>query len=233
VRQGDYTVIDAEGGTHAGTFDGNGFASVAGVPMGTAKVLYGKDPSDPWEESSYFGKSPWPSKAGYGAHADAATRTPVGADSGPLAGAAGAVGGLQGALGNLGPMAGAASQAVSAVQAVQKGGAQALLAQAGQAALSQVAGKVPGGALALNAASVLQSGQSLLGQAKQAGQTALAQAAGNIPGGALALNAASALGNGKLPGIPALPALNLPDAAAAGAAKAVTQLSSRLKKPVL
>jgi type VI secretion system secreted protein VgrG len=53
--QGDYTVVDSEGGTHAGTLDRNGFASVAGLPIGTAKVTFGKDPRDPWDEGSYFG----------------------------------------------------------------------------------------------------------------------------------------------------------------------------------
>ncbi|MFS2207262.1 type VI secretion system Vgr family protein, partial [Variovorax sp. Varisp36] len=73
VAQGDFTVVDSEGGTHAGTLDRNGFASVAGLPIGTAKVTFGKDPRDPWEEGSYFGTpQDWKGKAPAGGGFDAA-----------------------------------------------------------------------------------------------------------------------------------------------------------------
>ncbi|RYE91568.1 MAG: DUF2345 domain-containing protein, partial [Oxalobacteraceae bacterium] len=120
VGQGDYTVVDAEGGVHQGTLDGNGFASVAGLPMGMATVSYGKDPRDPWDEGSDFGQaSEWPNvaqpEAGVAAEADPST--PMGQNPG-----------LNDAAGKFGAIAQAAQQAASAVQALPKGGAQALLA---------------------------------------------------------------------------------------------------------
>ena len=122
IRQGDYTVVDAEGGVHQGTLDDNGFASVAGLPMGMATVSYGKDPRDPWDEGSYFGEeTEWPTVALPEAGAD-------GMDS------------LSGTAGKFGAIAQAAEQAASAVQSLQKGGAQALLASVGQAAMAKVAG---------------------------------------------------------------------------------------------
>ncbi|MEJ8852788.1 DUF2345 domain-containing protein, partial [Variovorax rhizosphaerae] len=54
VKQGEYTVTDAEGGVHKGSLDAQGFASVAGLPIGTAKVVFGKDPRSSWEEASHF-----------------------------------------------------------------------------------------------------------------------------------------------------------------------------------
>ena len=131
IQQGDYTVVDADGGVHQGTLDGDGFVSVPGLPMGMATVSYGKDPRDPWDEGSYFGQgTEWPAVALPEAGSDAATAS------------------LDGAA-RFGAIAQAAGQAASAVQSLQKGGAQALLAQAGQAAMANVAGKLPGGATAL------------------------------------------------------------------------------------
>ncbi|WP_137173559.1 type VI secretion system Vgr family protein [Massilia sp. HP4] len=133
IQQGDYTVVDAEGGIHQGTLDGNGFASVSGLPMGMATVSYGKDPRDPWDEGSYFGGgTEWPAVALPGAPEDATA------------------GSLNGAASKLGAIAQAAEQAASAVQSLQKGGAQTLLASAGQAAVASIAGKLPGGAKALH-----------------------------------------------------------------------------------
>jgi type VI secretion system secreted protein VgrG len=161
VRQGDYTVVDAEGGVHQGTLDGNGFASVSGLPMGMATVSYGKDPRDPWDEGSYFGDgTEWPTVALR--EADAAVASAAAATSdrpalalraqnhGLLTGAKTATGSLDGAAGKFGAIAQAATQAARAVQSLQKGGAQALLAPVGQAALANLAGKLPGGATALN-----------------------------------------------------------------------------------
>ena len=70
VRQGEYTVVDADGGVHEGTLDANGFASVSGLPMGMASITYGKDPRDPWDDASYFGPdAEWPSRPLAGAAA--------------------------------------------------------------------------------------------------------------------------------------------------------------------
>lgn len=155
IRQGEYTVIDAEGGVHQGTLDGDGFASLAGVPMGMATIRYGKDPRDPWDEASYFGQgTEWPTVALPEAGADAAATSdrPAPAtraqNSGLLAGAIAAPGSLNGEAGKLGAIAQAAQQAASAVQSLPKGGAKALLAAAGPAALANVAGKLAGGATA-------------------------------------------------------------------------------------
>jgi type VI secretion system secreted protein VgrG len=158
IQQGDYTVVDAEGGVHQGTLDGNGFASVAGLPMGMATVSYGKDPRDPWDEGSYFGPaSEWPNvalpeadaAAANAAKADPPAPTPMGQNGGLLAGA-NAAGNIKSAGGKFGVIAQAAEQAASAVQSLPKGGAQALLAPLGQTVLGNVAGKLPGGAAALN-----------------------------------------------------------------------------------
>lgn len=155
IRQGEYTVIDAEGGVHQGTLDGDGFASVAGLPMGMATVSYGKDPRDPWDEDSYFGQgTEWPTvalpEAGTAAAAmsDQSAQAPRAQNPGLLAGAQAAAGNLNGAAGKLGTIAQAAQQAASAVQSLPKDGAQALLAAAGAAALANVAGKFAGSATA-------------------------------------------------------------------------------------
>jgi type VI secretion system secreted protein VgrG len=135
IRQGDYTVVDAEGGVHQGTLDDNGFASVAGLPMGMATVSYGKDPRDPWDEGSDFGQAiEWPTSA-----------RETGADAGAKADRSAAASNFSGSAGKFGAVAQAAKQAANAVQSLQKGGAQALLAPVAQAALAHVAGKVPGG----------------------------------------------------------------------------------------
>lgn len=154
IQQGDYTVVDSEGGVHQGTLDGDGFASVAGLPMGMATVSYGKDPRDPWDEGSYFGQgTEWPTVALPEAGATVAGAPDRSAPAptqnpGLLAGAIAAPGNPNGAAGKLGAIAQAAQQAASAVQSLPKGGAQALLAAAGPAALANVAGKLVGGATA-------------------------------------------------------------------------------------
>jgi type VI secretion system secreted protein VgrG len=157
VRQGDYTVVDAEGGIHRGALDGNGFASVTGLPMGMATVSYGKDPRDPWDEGSYFGQgTEWPALARPEAGADAVAtpdRTaslPRAQDPGLLTEAKAAKGSFNGAAGKFGAIAQAAKQAANAVQSLQKGGARALLAPVGQAGMGNLAGKLPGGATAFN-----------------------------------------------------------------------------------
>ena len=147
IKQGEYTVVDAEGGVHQGTLDSNGFASVAGLPMGMATVSYGKDPRDPWDEDSYFGEgTEWPTVALPEAGADAAATAdrlaPAlrGLNPGPLAGARGAAGSLDGATGKAIASVKAAEQAVSAVQSLKKSGAQALLGPVGQAGITSIAG---------------------------------------------------------------------------------------------
>jgi len=166
IKGGDYTVTDAEGGVRQGTLDGDGFASVAGLPMGMATVNYGKDPRDPWNEGSYFGQgTEWPTVAPPEAGADAAATSdrPAPAtraqNSGLLAGAQAAAGKLNGAAGKFGAIAQAAEQAANAVQSLPKGGAQTLLAPIGQAALANVAGKLPGGATALDTYGAFSAGK--------------------------------------------------------------------------
>jgi type VI secretion system secreted protein VgrG len=144
VAQGDFSVVDSEGGTHAGTFDRNGFATVSGLPIGTAKVTFGKDPRDPWDEGSYFGTpKDWKAKGATGAGAEGAGGGVSGISgvTGAAGGAAGALAGVAGmgskaanALGQVTQAAGIAQQAVGAAQAIQQGGAKALLGQASQAA---------------------------------------------------------------------------------------------------
>ncbi|WEF31947.1 type VI secretion system Vgr family protein [Pseudoduganella chitinolytica] len=163
IRQGDYTVVDAEGGEHQGTLDGDGFASVAGLPMGMAAVTYGKDPRDPWDEGSVLGQeTEWPAAAlpegGAAAGAAGATAGQPAPGGGMLSGASAAAASLKGAAGQARAMVQAAQQAAGAVQSLKQGGAQALLAPLGQAAMANVAGKLPGGAAALSAYGALSGG---------------------------------------------------------------------------
>ncbi len=185
VAQGDYTVVDSEGGTHAGTLDRNGFASVAGLPIGTAKVTFGKDPRDPWEEGSYFGTpDEWKAK---------------GANAGGAAGAGGGVSGLAGSGSGAGAAAGGFGSALGAAGTGAMSGVQGLLAGGGNAAgaagaLAGVAGlssKAAGtigqvtqaagmAQQAVSAAQAVQQGgaKALLGQASQAATGMAVQAAG-------------------------------------------------------
>jgi type VI secretion system secreted protein VgrG len=166
IRQGDYTVVDAEGGVHQGTLDGNGFASVAGLPMGMATVSYGKDPRDPWDEGSYLGQgTEWPPVVAPEAGADAAAASdrtapaPRAQNPGLLAGAKASAGSLNDAAGKFGATAQAAEQAASMVQSLPKGGAQALLAPVGQVAMATVASKLPDGAMSLDTYGGLSAGK--------------------------------------------------------------------------
>ncbi|MBT2333026.1 type VI secretion system tip protein VgrG [Variovorax paradoxus] len=170
VKQGDYTVVDSDGGTHTGKLDSNGFASVSGLPIGQAKVTFGQDPSDPWDKGSYFAKPDrWPVKAasadaasvggggrvgapggGLGAAASSLMRGGVGA-LGNLGTGLGQASGLMGQVGQIAQTADTAQQAVAAVQAVQQGGAKALIGQAAQTAtgiatqrVAALATKLPG-----------------------------------------------------------------------------------------
>jgi len=169
IRQGDYTVVDAEGGVHQGTLDGDGFASVAGLPMGMATVTYGKDPRDPWDEGSVLGQdAEWPA-------ATAATDRPAPtAGGGLLSKVSTAAGSAKGAAGKLGAIA-------QAAQALKKGGAQALLAPIKQAALANIAGKLPDSAAALSAYGALRGGKPAAAIASTYGLP------GSLPRGAEAL----------------------------------------------
>ncbi|MDN4038729.1 type VI secretion system Vgr family protein [Massilia sp. YIM B02443] len=164
IQHGEYTVVDAEGGVHQGTLDGNGFASVTGLPMGMATVTYGKDPRDPWDDDSYLGQeSEWPAVAlpGTGV-ADLLTSdwpAPMRQNAAPFAGVKGAAGSLDGAAGKLGAIAHAAEHAASAVQWLKKGGAQALLAPIAQAGMAKVAATLPGGATVLNTYAAISAGK--------------------------------------------------------------------------
>jgi type VI secretion system secreted protein VgrG len=175
VRQGDYTVVDAEGGVHQGTLDGNGFASVAGLPMGMATISYGKDPRDPWDEDSYFGEgTEWPVLGSPEAGNAAAADLPAGAKA--------AAGDPKAAAAKFGELAKSAEQAASAVQSLPKGGAQALLAPLAQTVLGSVAGngvaKVAGSAASTGKpAAALISSLGLPGSLPRLGT----QAAPSIP----------------------------------------------------
>ena len=164
IQQGEYTVVDAEGGIHQGVLDADGFASVAGLPMGMATVSYGKDPRDPWDEGSYFGQgTEWPTVAlpevGAAAAATPDRPAPKAPNPGLLASAKAAAGSLNGAAGKLSAVAQAAEQAANAVQSLPKGGAQALLAPVGQAAMANMAGKLSGGATGLDTYSAFNAGK--------------------------------------------------------------------------
>jgi len=155
VRQGSYSVTDAEGGVHEGVLDANGFASLAGLPMGTALVRYGDDPRDPWDEASYLGQPAWPppspANGEDGSSADERTdgraeaALPGGARPGYGAAALSAIGrGMTGpaqAAGRLAAAAEAATQALSAARALRQGGAQALLGPASELARSAARGR--------------------------------------------------------------------------------------------
>ncbi len=144
VRQGDYTVVDSEGATHTGKLDTNGFASVAGLPLGQAKVSFGGDPSDPWEKGSYFGEpNRWPAKpaSDKAAGSEGGGTSFLGGLGSAASGGLGLPGQAGGALGKTGGLvsqvsqaASTAQQAVGAVQAIQQGGAKVVLGQVGQTA---------------------------------------------------------------------------------------------------
>lgn len=164
VKQGDYTVVDSEGATHTGKLDANGFASVAGLPLGQAKVTFGGDPSDPWETGSYFAKPDrWPAEpasdkaldsegggtsflGGLGGAGGLSNVAGLGSSLGGIgefgsaatgllgASAAGLLGKASGFVSQVAQAANTAQQAVGAVQSLQQGGAKALLGQVGRTA---------------------------------------------------------------------------------------------------
>jgi type VI secretion system secreted protein VgrG len=210
VAQGDYTVVDSEGGTHAGTFDRNGFATVSGLPIGTAKVSFGKDPRDPWEEGSYFGTpKDWKAKAPTAGGVDAAGAAPglsgllgkagnfagmagsAGGAAGALAGVAGTNSKTVGMLGQVTQAAGMAQQAVGAAQAIQQGGAKALLGQASQA--------VTGMAVQAGGARLGSMGVPVAGMANMAGSIASGGMPAGIKSGIATASANPALA-GRTPG---------------------------------
>ncbi|MCW7540675.1 type VI secretion system tip protein VgrG [Aquabacterium sp. A7-Y] len=153
VKQGEFSVLDSEAASRSGALDGKGFNAVAGVPMGMAEIVYGKDPSNTWDEGSYFGKFNWPpeppaesasamSASGSMVRASQGARTASGA-LGSAAGVASLASTAAGAstagasLGQLASIASTAQQALGTVQAVQQSGAKALLDPALQLAQSK------------------------------------------------------------------------------------------------
>ena len=180
VQQGQFTVTDSEGKQKKGSLDAKGFASVSGLAVGAASILFDKDPRKPWDANSYIGKlATWP---------------PGGAsttDKSKLGGLAGAFSGIKGAMGKLKGMGAMAKQAVSAVKTLKAGGAKGLLGQLGKTALGQVASMVPGGALiagAINGGGLNKGGlQAVAGQLGKAalGQVAQQVAGKLVPGGGL------------------------------------------------
>jgi type VI secretion system secreted protein VgrG len=174
VKAGSYAVTDAEGGVHQGSLSGQGKTSVSGLPMGAAKIDFGKDPRNPWDEGSYFGKpDEWPKlsgsqveeiaaapAAGPAAAAASTAAKPAAASSAGFALAgAGAMGGAmatlattQAAVAKVAPMAAVAQQGMGVAQALQQGaGAKALMGPMAQVA--PIVGKQAGpvGELAVQA----------------------------------------------------------------------------------
>ncbi|HEM7878509.1 TPA: hypothetical protein U2L31_004927 [Burkholderia contaminans] len=60
VSNGSYEVEDAHGRVFTGTLDETGRALVVGLAPGPARVRFGDDPANSWDESSYFGTPAWP-----------------------------------------------------------------------------------------------------------------------------------------------------------------------------
>lgn len=60
LKGADYKVTDSAGQVKTGTLDAQGFAAVSGLAPGGARIELGKDPRNPWDESSYIGKPTWP-----------------------------------------------------------------------------------------------------------------------------------------------------------------------------
>ncbi len=199
VAQGDFTVVDSEGGSHAGTLDRNGFASVAGLPIGTAKVTFGKDPRDPWDEGSYFGTpEDWKARS-------AGSAEPTGAGGGVsgTGGAAGLLAGASGLLGGVGGVGGVASMGSAAGAAAALAGVAGVGSNAA-GALARVTQAASLAQQTVGAAQSFQQGgaKALLGQASQAATGMAMQAAGARlgPMGAPVTGAVTgALGGMKLP----------------------------------
>ncbi|MFD4841667.1 type VI secretion system tip protein VgrG, partial [Achromobacter sp. NPDC058515] len=66
ISEAAFDVEDALGRVFKGTLDAQGFAAVSGAAPGPAKVSFGKDPNNPWEQSSFLGRKPWPAQAAVG-----------------------------------------------------------------------------------------------------------------------------------------------------------------------
>ncbi len=59
-----YKVTDSTGQVKSGRLDSAGKALVSGLAPGGAIVNFGKDPRNPWDDASYFGKATWPERKG-------------------------------------------------------------------------------------------------------------------------------------------------------------------------
>ncbi|AKJ28051.1 type VI secretion system Vgr family protein [Caldimonas brevitalea] len=166
VKQGGFSVTDSEAASHGGALDGKGFNAVSGVPMGVVEVVYGKDPSNTWDEGSHFGKFNWPPEPAVGSTPTTATlasnfsgsqgtQTASGAlgSAASLASAAPAASGAAGTLSRVVAATSTAQQVAGTVQAVQQGGVKALVEPAMQLAQAQA---MP--VIAQQAAGVLPAG---------------------------------------------------------------------------
>lgn len=148
VRNGGYTVTDAEGSVRQGTLDGRGMASVSGLSMGAAKVVYGKDPRDPWDEGSYFGQAQtWPATSEGEAQPIGETPASGAASPASVAAAAAAVPSLPSAVppgaAKTGVVAGVMAAGASLGSQATRGPA-ASLAREVMASVGSVQGLLPG-----------------------------------------------------------------------------------------
>ncbi|AKJ29392.1 type VI secretion system Vgr family protein [Caldimonas brevitalea] len=142
VKQGEFSVRDSEAAGHGGALDGKGFNAVAGVPMGIAEIVYGKDPSNTWDEGSYFGKFNWPPEppAAAGQSMSAPASTVTGSQgsqttvSRALRSATTAAASLASSVPAAAGAADTLSKVADTVQAVQQDGVKALVEPAVQLA---------------------------------------------------------------------------------------------------
>ncbi|MET3494731.1 type VI secretion system Vgr family protein [Variovorax boronicumulans] len=118
LKGADYKVTDSAGQVKTGTLDDKGFAAVSGLAPGGARIELGKDPRNPWDHGSYFGKPTWPPDKTDG-NADAATAPANDMLAGLMKqvnrAVSTAIGGHLGHLGGIAKTAAAASVANSAM----------------------------------------------------------------------------------------------------------------------
>ncbi|MNY25215.1 hypothetical protein D3C86_1589820 [compost metagenome] len=166
LKGADYKVTDSAGQVKTGTLDAKGFAAVSGLAPGGARIELGKDPADPWDESSYIGKPSWPAREG--SAVDMGVAPPNDMLDGLMAQAADAAKGKDALAATL--KAGLAGGATSAI-------AKALGGPMG-GAITGLASTALGGN-ALRAANVAKS---IRDQASGAATTALSGIAQGVPG---------------------------------------------------
>ncbi|MFT4172413.1 MAG: type VI secretion system tip protein TssI/VgrG [Rhodocyclaceae bacterium] len=71
IKAGDFKVEDALGKVVESTLDAQGFAPVADLAPGPARVSFGLDPSDTWDEGSLKVVAKWPEQPGMASVAEA------------------------------------------------------------------------------------------------------------------------------------------------------------------